>query len=230
MAARTHMPPPARRALPPAGAFTLIELLVVIAIIAVLAAMLLPALTRAKEAARSTHCLGNLRQIGLAARLYADDNADEFPRSQHSAFAHDLMPWERTLACYLGASANTWTNLLKTVYHCGADKKSEPLSYGFNVYFELGLDDDYAGKPHTWRRVAQVPKPDATILLAENRSATDHIMPHFWMRPSDAEDLDYKRHRGKANYAFADGHSLLLPLVKVYDPPQTDLWHPLLAR
>ena len=61
---------------PRKGAFTLIELLVVIAIIAILAAMLLPALSKARKAARSSTCLSNLKQLGMAIQLYAGDNDD----------------------------------------------------------------------------------------------------------------------------------------------------------
>ena len=210
--------------------FTLIELLVVIAMIALLAALLLPSLSWAKESARTTQCLSNLKQLALAVRLYCDDSLDEFPRSQHSAFANGVMPWERTVAPYLGSSTVRWTNLLSGVYHCPADQKAAPWSFGMNVYYELGPDDDYVGKPQTWRRASKVPKAAGTVLYAENNSAADHIMAHFWTTPSDAEDVASNRHGGKANYAFADGHSQSLRFARVYAPPTVDLWNPSLAQ
>jgi prepilin-type processing-associated H-X9-DG protein/prepilin-type N-terminal cleavage/methylation domain-containing protein len=209
------------------GAFTLIELLVVIAVIAILAALLLPALSRAKENARATQCLSQMRQLGLAVQLYADENQEEFPRSQHSAFAHGQLTWGRALATQLGSTATTWTNLLSAVYHCPSDRRNTPWSYGLNVYFELGPDDDYEGKPQTWRRVASVPNPAATVVFAENNSSADHIMPNFWTAAADAVDVATNRHGQRANYAFADGHAQARAFKSIYDPVRdVDEWNP----
>jgi prepilin-type N-terminal cleavage/methylation domain-containing protein/prepilin-type processing-associated H-X9-DG protein len=222
--------------LPPGGpgspggrtGFTLIELLVVLAIIAILAGLLLPALGRGRALARSTACAGQMRQLGLAVQMYADDHGDEFPRSQHSAFTHGQRTWGQAVAPYLGDSAATWTNLLKTLYHCPSDRRRGAWSYGLNVYFELGEEDDYTGKPQTWRRVGSVPRPATTLLFGENASEADHIMPNFWSRPEDAVDLAADRHRGRSNYTFVDGHVEARALRTVYNPAGgVDLWHPL---
>ena len=217
--------PEARRA------FTLIELLVVIAVIAILAGLLLPALSRAKQSARAIYCVNQMRQIALAIRLYADDHQEYFPRSQHSAFAQGTVPWGRAVAEYVGASQSSWTNLLRSIYQCPSDMRRKPWSYGQNVYFELDPEmDDYVGSPKTWRRMPSVPYPSATILHAENESAADHIMPHFWITASNATDVAKARHRQQSNYSFVDGHIEAGEFSRVYAPERhVDAWNPSLA-
>ncbi|MBP9902302.1 MAG: type II secretion system protein [Verrucomicrobiota bacterium] len=112
----------------PGRAFTLVELLVVIAIISVLAAMLLPALAKAKEKSRTAQCIGNLRQWGLAFRMYADDNDDFLPRRGQGVQA--LFQIDRP---------TDWFNALPPYFGCSSFQQlvlssNKPAAHGQSVF------------------------------------------------------------------------------------------------
>lgn len=216
-----------RRAL---AGFTLIELLLVIAIVVLLSAIMAPALARARERARATGCMSQMRQITLALHAFADDRQDFWPRSSHSAAAHGELAWSQAIARYLGSAPDGWTTLTNRVYRCPSKEGPGWRSYGLNVYFELHPDhDDYIGSPMTWRRRGDVTRPCTTILMAEVPGTTDHVMAHFWTSPADATDVAAKRHHGFAHYFMVDGHGEVLPLTATYLPPLRDHWNPALA-
>ena len=115
-------------------AFTLIELLVVIAIIAILAAMLLPALSKAKEKAHAIACVSNLRQCGVATQLYIGDNDERLPYAHLGNVPNaDINNWMYLLTPYIkqgNFSAGTTTensDFAKAVYTC-ATRMKEPLN------------------------------------------------------------------------------------------------------
>ncbi len=102
--------------------FTLIELLVVIAIIGILAAMVFPVFARARESARKTICLGNVKNLSLAIQMYLSDNSDKLPPFEHRPEVlgyFDPMP-------YGGNPAGTWFGFLPTV-HCNLSLRANPF-------------------------------------------------------------------------------------------------------
>ncbi len=125
-----------------AGAFTLIELLVVIAIIGILAALIFPALSRAKQKAFATVCLNNLKQLGVAMNLYLPDNNDKLPYAaiemfEATAVASREMTWDSLLHRYIGGNLTEdqlWNPLASLplakelpVLKCPSDKSPRPV-------------------------------------------------------------------------------------------------------
>ncbi len=186
--------------------FTLIELLVVIAIIAVLAGMLLPALSNVKRKAQATNCLSNMRQWGLAIGMYADDWQDYLPpEGSGNPVSGSPYAWYCVLPPYIGAPA--LTNLYnsgnppipsrKSIYACPGATNAPANPTDSNPYYMYGMNGrmDPNGTPLFKR--AQVELPAQTVMFSEGEGSFS----------SSNGKYAAKRHNGGANLAFVDGHA-----------------------
>jgi prepilin-type N-terminal cleavage/methylation domain-containing protein/prepilin-type processing-associated H-X9-DG protein len=228
-------------------AFTLIELLVVISIISLLMGILMPALARSRQKARSISCSSRMRQIGMASQVYAQENENQFARSSHSAAVYRCQRWGQAFMPYLGSgpfkdpNSTAWKSLFCKFYRCPSDKRTDKQwSYGKNVWFELkstetaqalGLTSDGP----TYSTTTQVRHPAATVEFGEllESNMADHIMAHFWLQGGDPE-VDMKRHGNLSNYSFVDNHvesKVFDDTFKISAPNKIiDNWNPGTAR
>ncbi|MFC1764578.1 type II secretion system protein [Planctomycetota bacterium] len=211
--------------------FTLIELLVVISVISLLIGLSIPSLSRAREQAKRTKCLSNVRQLRIALQLYADTHEGRVPPRDYQGGA-------------------VWVDRLESFYtdrkllRCPTDPRGTDQSYllnGFIDYFVVhsfsGNWDEFFGEYKTGGfpgiRLSNITKPADTIAIGEKRvDSKDDAYMDIWPPQYGSDHLtevDHGKHRigskersGGSNYAFVDGSARYLKYGAAFSPQ--NLW------
>ena len=185
--------------------FTLVELLVVIAIIAILAALLSPALKKARDQGRQIQCMNNVRQIFFAQLSYADDHDNCLAPAMYSAaFPQTPQWWFERLKPYLGNPyVGTWPNydsyrVKPRLWLCPAGPI--PSMYGPFVNVTNYTFPEPNAYPEYRATIADVVRPAEKMFLADGAGA------YFVWSYSTATGMDY-RHNSRAVVAWCDGHA-----------------------
>ncbi len=197
--------------------FTLIELLVVIAIIAILAAILFPVFARAREKARQTSCLSNLKQIGTAMLMYVQDYDERYGQSLSGTAIgtvtcyHQLMPYmknDQILQCPSNPNEISAAGVNAVLTGAGAP----PLAPGFNgtsyifntaVWEDGNITDPPSGTPPI--KDAEIQRPSETMSLGDGNL---EVAPSLFNTPIMGT------HNEMANAVFCDGHAKVVKCVE----------------